>query len=233
MNQITQIKQKTLSSQVENYILQLITKKKLTSGMPVPSELQLIQTLGVSRGIVREAYRSLASLGVIETQSGKIPRVRRIDSNVLQFIFNFAVVTEQVSIQDILVVRKTLEIETVQLAAKNGSVDDFQLLRQEMDLMRKNFQDINMFIKHDLQFHFILSKAANNSLISILLQSLHKQLSDSMSAGLIAQKGKKNLESEIITIHQTICDMVCQRKVDKAIDAMNKHFDNPFNALFH
>ena len=53
----------TLSSQVKNHILNLIAEQKLTPGMPVPSEIQLIQKLGVSRGIVREAYRSLAARG--------------------------------------------------------------------------------------------------------------------------------------------------------------------------
>ena len=40
----------TLSSQVKNHILNLIAEQKLTPGMPVPSEIQLIQKLGVSRG---------------------------------------------------------------------------------------------------------------------------------------------------------------------------------------
>ena len=63
----------TLSSQVKNHILNLIAEQKLTPGMPVPSEVQLIQKLGVSRGIVREAYRSLAALGILETL---MPQVR-------------------------------------------------------------------------------------------------------------------------------------------------------------
>lgn len=68
----------TLSSQVKNHILNLIAEQKLTPGMPVPSEIQLIQKLGVSRGIVREAYRSLAALGILETHSGKVPRIKNL-----------------------------------------------------------------------------------------------------------------------------------------------------------
>ncbi len=68
----------TLSSQVKNHILNLIAEQKLTPGMPVPSEVQLIQKLGVSRGIVREAYRSLAALGILETHSGKVPRIKNL-----------------------------------------------------------------------------------------------------------------------------------------------------------
>ena len=80
----------TLSSQVKNHILNLIAEQKLTPGMPVPSEVQLIQKLGVSRGIVREAYRSLAALGILETHSGKVPRIKKFDDEVLRVVFGFA-----------------------------------------------------------------------------------------------------------------------------------------------
>ena len=73
----------TLSSQVKNHILNLIAEQKLTPGMPVPSEVQLIQKLGVSRGIVREAYRSLAALGILETHSGKVPLVAAAAKNLM------------------------------------------------------------------------------------------------------------------------------------------------------
>ncbi|UIB73288.1 winged helix-turn-helix domain-containing protein [Escherichia coli] len=84
----------TLSSQVKNHILNLIAEQKLTPGMPVPSEIQLIQKLGVSRGIVREAYRSLAALGILETHSGKVPRIKKFDDEVLRVVFGFALATE-------------------------------------------------------------------------------------------------------------------------------------------
>lgn len=79
----------TLSSQVKNHILNLIAEQKLTPGMPVPSEVQLIQKLGVSRGIVREAYRSLAA-PILETHSGKVPRIKKFDDEVLRVVFGFA-----------------------------------------------------------------------------------------------------------------------------------------------
>lgn len=98
----------TLSSQVKNHILNLIAEQKLTPGMPVPSEVQLIQKLGVSRGIVREAYRSLAALGILETHSGKVPRIKKFDDEVLRVVFGFALATEQVTTEQILQVRRWL-----------------------------------------------------------------------------------------------------------------------------
>ncbi|EPO5274573.1 FadR/GntR family transcriptional regulator [Citrobacter braakii] len=226
------LRQDTLSSQVKNYILQLIMKEKLVAGMAVPSEMQLIQDLGVSRGVVREAYRSLAALGILEIQSGKLPTIKKIDTNVLQLIINFAVITEQVTHKDILAVRRHLEMGCVHLAAINGKEEDFEKLREEMRLIKENFKDVDDFISHDLQFHFILSRASGNTLLSILLQSLHEQLMTSMRAGLVAQsKKEKEYEIKIIELHQRICDAVCTRDPERAVQAMAEHFENAIDAL--
>lgn len=150
----------TLSSQVKNHILNLIAEQKLTPGMPVPSEIQLIQKLGVSRGIVREAYRSLAALGILETHSGKVPRIKKFDDEVLRVVFGFALATEQVTTEQILQVRRWLELGVVEAAARNGGEEDFANLRAEMAKIREQFDDVESFITHDIRFHQLLAVAS-------------------------------------------------------------------------
>jgi GntR family transcriptional regulator, transcriptional repressor for pyruvate dehydrogenase complex len=70
------IQSHTLSSQIKHYVLDMISQQQLTPGMAVPSEVKLIEELGVSRGVIREAYRSLSALGILEIKSGKVPRVK-------------------------------------------------------------------------------------------------------------------------------------------------------------
>jgi DNA-binding FadR family transcriptional regulator len=66
------IQSHTLSSQIKHYVLDMISQQQLTPGMAVPSEVKLIEELGVSRGVIREAYRSLSALGILEIKSGKV-----------------------------------------------------------------------------------------------------------------------------------------------------------------
>src|SRR5687767_260912 len=74
------VKKDTLSSQLIRYLLNRIAQEGLKAGDPAPSEVQVCQDLKVSRGTVREAYRSLAALGILEIESGKRPRVRGPDA---------------------------------------------------------------------------------------------------------------------------------------------------------
>ena len=68
----------TLSAHVARHILELVTRERLRPGDRVPSEVQIGRDLQVSRGSVREAYRSLAALGILEIESGRRPRLRMI-----------------------------------------------------------------------------------------------------------------------------------------------------------
>ncbi|EPK2921982.1 FadR/GntR family transcriptional regulator [Escherichia coli] len=218
----------TLSSQVKNHILNLIAEQKLTPGMPVPSEVQLIQKLGVSRGI-----RSLAALGILETHSGKVPRIKKFDDEVLRVVFGFALATEQVTTEQILQVRRWLELGVVEAAARNGEEEDFANLRAEMAKIREQFNDVESFITHDIRFHQLLAVASKNPLFMMLLQALHQQLRQSIQEGLNAQSDQKEYGNHIITLHQKICDAVCARDVETATQAMKSHFDSPVSALIN
>ena len=86
-------------------------------GDPIPSEAALAAELGVSRTVVREALRALATLGVIDLGNGRRARVGTIDKHVLGLVLDHAVHTDQATIQQIYDVRRTIEMRTVALAA--------------------------------------------------------------------------------------------------------------------
>ncbi|MCX9002756.1 FadR family transcriptional regulator [Citrobacter portucalensis] len=224
------IEKSTLSEQVRNYILNVITTEQLEPGSKVPSEKQLTETLGVSRGVVREAFQALSILGILDISSGKHPRVQSLNSAALETIFNYSVVTQQISADQILSLRSTLEVHCVALASQNGTEEDFSRLRVEMDKIREVFGDHQSFIYHDARFHMILAEASGNPLYSLLLQALRVPLEKSISAGLHAHD-INDRRQQIIDAHQAILEKVCQRDAEGATQAMQKHFISAINAL--
>ena len=65
----------SLSDEVTRYVLACIRGSGLGPGDKVPSEIHTSAHLGISRGVVREAYRSLQAGGVLEISNGRVPRV--------------------------------------------------------------------------------------------------------------------------------------------------------------
>jgi GntR family transcriptional regulator, transcriptional repressor for pyruvate dehydrogenase complex len=60
----------TLSNRVVQYIVEYIRERQLQSGDRMPSEVQISTDLKISRGIVREAFRSLSAACILEVGAG-------------------------------------------------------------------------------------------------------------------------------------------------------------------
>ena len=213
----------SLTSQVERYIIALIRREQLKPGDAIPSEMQLVEQLGLSRSVVREAFRSLAALGIVEIRSGRKPRVKTFDSSVLELLLNFAACTAQVSLEQILEVRTGMEIYCASLAAQRITPDEEQALVQETCSIEKYISDPEAFISHDLRFHRLLAQAAHNFLYALMLQALHQQIHQSITAGLALQQSAEE-RARIVTLHQDICMAVCAHDAEKAAAAMRRHF---------
>src|SRR3979490_3371652 len=63
---------------VDRTVAELILKGELDAGQKL-TEQEMALRLGVSRGPVREAFRALADLGLIEIQQNRGASVRKID----------------------------------------------------------------------------------------------------------------------------------------------------------
>src|ERR1700749_3733082 len=108
---LSSLERPTLSAHVARHLLELVTREKLRPGDRVPSEVQIGRDLHVSRGSVREAYRTLAALGILEIESGRRPRLRLIDPRVLGQVFDYALNTAKVSVAHVIETRRAIELQ--------------------------------------------------------------------------------------------------------------------------
>src|SRR5262249_54731106 len=159
----------TLSSQLIRYLLDRIAREGLKAGDPAPSEVQVCQDLKVSRGTVREAYRSLAALGILEIESGKRPRVRGPDASVLTQIIGFALRTAHVSAAQVVQLRRAVEIEAARLAAEHGTEAQFDRLRECVAEMNDAGTDHERIIAADIALHVTLAEATQNPLFTLMI----------------------------------------------------------------
>src|SRR5689334_1295826 len=76
-----------------------IRAKGLGPGDALPSENTLALELGVSRAVVREAFRSMAALRLIDVGNGRRARVSTVDAGSLALLLDHVVHTDQISVQ--------------------------------------------------------------------------------------------------------------------------------------
>src|SRR5580698_1319154 len=152
----------SLTIRVTDFIFNYIRENELSTGEPLPSELRTSTELNVSRGIVREAFRSLEVTGVIEKENGRSPKVGMLNSSFLTHLMLHAISTKQISVRQVLELRCSIEVLAAELAARKRTRSDIQRLRSAVDGMRNSIGKPSAFVQHDLDFHDLINRASGN-----------------------------------------------------------------------
>ena len=155
----------------------MIASGELRAGDRLPIEKELAAQLGVSRGSLREAVRSLATLGVLETRQGDGTYVTQLDpGSLLRPLEFWAGLQEATQSVDLLAVRRVLETESAGLAAvrlTDAEFDDLEKILSDIDseLASGNLEP-EAFINADAAFHRHIAVASGNPALAALIDSL-------------------------------------------------------------
>jgi GntR family transcriptional repressor for pyruvate dehydrogenase complex len=221
---LSSLERPTLSAHVARHLLELVNRDKLRPGDRVPSEVQIGRDLQVSRGSVREAYRTLAALGILEIESGRRPRLRPIDPRVLGQVFDYALNTAQVTVAHVSETRRAIELQTAQLAARYATEAQRCELRELVTQMRSAGSDHARRVASDSAIHTVIAEASGNPLNSLLLNALRTPVEASSRIHFHDNRH----ESEVIRLidaHDAIVERICAGDPVGAASAMSYHFD--------
>lgn len=223
-------KKDTLSAQVTRYLLDHIASEGLKPGDPMPSEVKITHDLNISRGIVREAYRALATLGILEIESGKTPRVQSLNASVLMQMIGFGLRIAQIDPAQVLQLRRAVEIEAARLAAQHGTPAQFQRMQECVDAMRDAGTDYARMTTADMTLHTVLGEATGNPLFALMLAGLRGPLEESMVQGLKSRRTREEV-LRVPDIHEAVVKRICARDAEGATQAMVRHFDVSIAAI--
>ena len=220
----------SLTMRVTNYIFDYIRKNQLSAGDSLPSELRTSTNLSISRGIVREAFRSLEVAGVIAKSNGRSPKVGAVDSSFLTHLLVHALSTRQISVIQVLEVRASVEVKAAELAARRRLRSDVQRLRFAVTGMKQSVDKPEAFVQHDLDFHDVINGASGNPLIEIICSSMHECMQESMRFGILRRKGRVG-KMRVVETHAAIADAIETGSAAQARKLMKKHFDDTHRVL--
>ncbi len=227
MNQpapVPSLERPTLSAQVARHLLALVNREQLRPGDTVPSEVQIGLDLKVSRGSVREAYRTLAALGILEIEGGRKPRLKAIDPHVLAQVFDYALTTAQVSVAHVIETRRAIELQSAQLAARYATPEQRRQLRELVGQMRSAGSDHARRVACDTEIHTVIAEASGNPLNNILLAALRTPVDASSRIHFDDRRSESEL-ARVIDAHEAVVDRICAGDAMGAVSAMTYHFD--------
>ncbi len=158
-------------------IKQMIIDGRLNPGDRLPKEQELAESLGLSRGSLREAVRALTAMRVLVTRQGDGTYVTSLSPSILIGVTNFIVDFHGgASLLDFFHVRRILEAEA---AARSSLRLTGEQLKELGDLVDEAEQlasasqvDHEQMIKNDQQFHALITRAGGNPVLAAIAESM-------------------------------------------------------------
>ncbi len=207
---------------VINSIRDLLLTRKLVPGQRIPSEGEICEGLGVSRGSVREAMKILAAFGVVEIRVGDgtyipaEPKAALIDP----LLFSFMIYSPDV--QEIMEFRRLVELDIVELVImhKERNSAERALLRaniEELAALRSGKAGIEAIAENDMEFHRLLGRAAYNKLTQRIYDFALDFLEHSIRDTHQAQNNGKNAYE----VHIQIMDAINNNDLELARRAID------------
>jgi GntR family transcriptional repressor for pyruvate dehydrogenase complex len=219
----------TLAERVAADIRAEIVARRLKPGDRLPGEIEQARRLGVSRGIVREGRRQLVADGLIDVANGRRAVVSKLRAAPLDGFLANAVATRQLAVDEVLELRRAIEIGVAGLAARRRTAADIAVLRRLADRMRTTVGRTT-YLKHDLAFHVALAHATQNPLFAMLIESMRAPLVASMRASHVRRRGARDF-AHAHAAHEAILAAVSAGDAAGAERAMRLHFADVAAAL--
>jgi len=165
---ITPVERRRLSDVVVEQITHAITVDEYRVGEKLPSERELAQSLGVSRALIRESFRILEAIGLVEVKPGIGAIVAQRTStsvNIAQYLWQHPSET-----LDVIEIRDMISRKAGELAARHITNTELETLEALYDAQQAaalaNQRDELMYL--DRRFHVLIFTAARNTALSAI-----------------------------------------------------------------
>lgn len=218
---ITPIRKTRVAEEIANRIRVLMLDGTFPAGQPLPAERALAERFGVSRGSIRDALRTLETVGLLVTRHGQGTFPQELDVERLVVPLT-SVLSYRHDLQDELMdVRRMFEPAVARSAARRISDQDLAELEQILEAQRRKLKTGRSAIAEDTAFHEVLARATRNRVVISIMATLNDLLVESRKLTL-KQKGRPGRS---ILGHEAVVGALRRRDADAAAAAMREHID--------
>ncbi len=217
------IQRHKLYQEVERRLLERIRSGEIAPGQQLPSERELMDTLGVGRPAVREALQSLERSGIVEIVHGERARVLLPTAeSLIDGIGGGArhlLRMQPGTLEHLKDARLFLEIGMARLAAERASDDDLARLRQRFDEHRQVLDQPDLFLERDMAFHREIARISGNPIFPAIVEATFRWAGEYYRS-IVHAPGAENVT---LAEHQQLLVAITAHDAAAAEAAMREH----------
>jgi DNA-binding FadR family transcriptional regulator len=212
---------------IENRIKDYILKNRLQPGDKLPTEEQLATALQVGRTAVRETFRRLEALGIVESHQGIGRVVREFNFDPILNGLYYGLVFRGHSIMQVLGIRRALDDYFIKDAIANLSGDDLAQLEVIVQRMSAGESENRSVHQEDYDFHALLYSRCGNPLAAQLFEITWKVRLHAADRHIALSENQPGTVAE----HAAILAAIKARDVELARAMLSAHHDSVTESL--
>ena len=222
--EIKSIDNSSLVDRVEANLVELLQQRKLKIGDAIPKELELAESLGVSRTVVREALLRLRMMGLIESKKKKGAVITSPDLfGILGKSMN-PYILDQETLKEIFEIRLVLEIGMADFIIERVKPADLKELKAIVADEPAVSETFKFQIEHEIRFHGKLYEITGNETLKKFQKMLLPVFDYVHSSGLL----KKEVAIKKFVSHKGLVDIIESGSAEMLRNAMRNHLENHF-----
>jgi GntR family transcriptional repressor for pyruvate dehydrogenase complex len=215
------IKNIRLYETIIEQIKEMVDRGEMQPGDKFPSERELMEKLGVSRAVLREAFRVLESRGLVESRPGGGRFLRKISG--FQMVSTSSLDLERDALLDVVEAREIVEVKIVRLSVQRASdkeIEDLLAMDREFHGARKNLEEYRQKDR-DLAFHLALAEMAHNFMLKEMINFMLTLTRDLREKSILDYGDWLRLCEQ----HSDIVKAVADRNEGEAVLKMKLHLN--------
>lgn len=217
----------SLVDKVENHIIELIRARNIQIGEALPKELELSESFGVSRTVIREALLRLRMMGLIDSRKhrGAVLTNPKLLSP-LKKVFHPAMLDDD-TLKDIFEMRLALEVGMAELIFDRTTAEDIAELEEIVQVEVGDADGRSFLIREEVAFHGKLYKISGNKMLMEFQELLLPIFQYVHDGGLL---NEQFFSDEFIS-HKQLIELLKEGDVSSFRDGMRKHLGNHYHRL--
>jgi len=217
--------QASLPRLVLEKLSEMVAAGKFAVGARLPSEAELAELFGVGRSTVREAMRILEYEGVVKVRQGVgaflVASPDKINARHHDFFADIDLV-------ELVEARYLLEGFVAEVAAAVADREAQKELREAVQRMERDFDNLDAFYEADVLFHEALARATGNRVLYKVMSAIADSLREERERMI---KTLVKVRERALRTAKEILAAVRERDRDRARAAMQEHLEDVRDAL--
>jgi GntR family transcriptional regulator, transcriptional repressor for pyruvate dehydrogenase complex len=220
---------RALSEKIIAQISDALVAGELQPGDRLPPERELAEQFGVSRTVIRDAVKTLAGRGILHVKHGAGIFVTTSEENAIGRLGALSDILplQGVRLRDLFEIRKVLEVEGAEWAARRRNDYHLERLRGILEDAHRNSENLEVLSERDVQFHVTIAEASQNLVLVRVMLTLLDLLAQSRRESLsIPGRAKLSLKD-----HERIVEEIEAQRHEGARETMLEHLTSVESAV--